>query len=107
MGRSVSININRAYVILILTLVLVLNWVVVGTNVLGKTDLNLGLLPKVSLLIIELLQGLILLRILSKYRNTPYVWGILLGSAALIGFYFGVAYILKSGYTQWISGIRY
>lgn len=98
---------ERYYTYLILFLALVMNWVVDGTNALGKTDLNLGLLPKKSLIIIEVFQAVFLGYLLIKYQKYKrlYIWGILI--AGFLSFQLLLHVLLKHDPTIWISGIRY
>ena len=98
---------ERYYIYLILTLALVLNWVVDGSGTLGKMDLNLGLLPKKSIIIIEVLQGLFLLYLLFKYKKYRFVNTAVLFTVLFIGFQFVVSIAIGNDITVLISGVRY
>lgn len=98
---------QRYYIYLIIILALVLNWVVVSAGGFGRSSLNLGLLPKKSLIIIELLQALILAYVLLKYKKLKFP----LISIAAIGLFviFNLIIHQINGYevTVWVSGLRH
>ncbi len=98
---------ERYYIYVILTLALVLNWVVDGSGTLGKMDLNLGLLPKKSIIIIEMLQGLFLFYLLLKYKKYTFTRIAVLFTVVLIGFQFVVTIAVGNDITILISGVRY
>ncbi|MEP1305336.1 MAG: hypothetical protein ABJK11_14400 [Balneola sp.] len=98
---------QRYYIYLIITLALVLNWVVVSSGGFGRSSLNLGLLPKKSLIIIELFQALILAYVLLKYKKLKFP----LISIVTIGLFvvFNLIVHQINGYevTVWVSGLRH
>lgn len=98
---------QRYYIYLIIILALVLNWVVVSAGGFGRSSLNLGLLPKKSLIIIELFQALILAYVLLKYKKLKFP----LISIVTIGLFvvFNLIVHQINGYevTVWVSGLRH
>ena len=99
---------EKRYIILILLLSTVLNWVVEGTaSDFGKATLNLGLIPKKFVIIIEILQVLVLLRILMSNKMDFRIRNVLIGISAIVGFELAIHFILGHNITIWISGIRY
>lgn len=84
-----------------------LNWVAEGTGTLGKIDLNLGLLPKKSIIIIEVFQMLFLLRLFFFLKKNFYLQIALLIAFVFISFEFLVHVFVGNSLTIWVSGIRY
>lgn len=98
---------ERYYLYLILTLALVLNWIVEGTSNFGKSDLNLGLLPKKSIIIIEVLQVFLLSYLLLFYKKYKFIIVVTFSAVLFVAFEFIIHYIFGNSITVWISGIRY
>lgn len=102
-----SIKLYRIYILLILLLALVLNWVVEGSNMMDKVDMNLDLMPKMSIVIIEVLQIFLFLRLFLLYTNNKFVISV----SSLVAIYIIIEYfVIKAsgaGLTTWVSGIRY
>jgi len=98
---------ERYYIYLILTLALTLNWIVDGSSSFGKTDLNLGLLPKKSIIVIELLQVLLLARLILRHFKQRIIQISLLLLSVIVGFEFVIHVILGNNITIFISGVRY
>ncbi len=97
----------KNYIVLILLLALTLNWVVEGSNYLGKVDMNLNLFPKFSIMVIEVFQFLILLRLLLLYPKNRFIMGATVAVAVFCVFEFLVFLALKADELVWVSGIRY
>jgi hypothetical protein len=95
------------YIILILVLALTFNWVVEGNSFMGKADMNLGLFPKATIMIIEALQALIFIRIILLYSNNNFILKTTLAVAAFCVFEFFIIKAVKADILIWVSGIRY
>ncbi|NDK55590.1 hypothetical protein [Pontibacter fetidus] len=95
------------YIIFILLLALTLNWVVAGNNFLGKADMNLGLLPKTAIMVIEALQVIMLIRLLLIYPDNKFILGAIVAVVAFCLFEFLIIKAMRAHYLVWVSGIRY
>ncbi|MCJ8164124.1 hypothetical protein MKJ04_04670 [Pontibacter sp. E15-1] len=97
----------KNYVALILLLALTLNWVVEGSNYLGKVDMNLNLFPKFSIMVVEVFQFLVLLRLLLLYPRNRFIMASTVAVAVFCVFEFMVFMAVKADPLVWVSGIRY
>ncbi|WP_187262785.1 hypothetical protein [Pontibacter beigongshangensis] len=97
----------KNYTVLILLLAIVLNWVVEGNNFMGKVDMNLGLLPKFSIVVIEFLQVAILIRILVLYSKVRFIVSTLAAVTAFCILQLVINKAMGAEVSVWISGIRY
>jgi hypothetical protein len=102
-----NIKLYRGYIILILLLAIVMNWVVEGVNDMDKVDMNLDLMPKMSIIIIELLQALLFLRLFLLHTNNPFIVSVTLLVAVFCIVELIVLKASGASITIWISGIRY
>lgn len=97
----------RWYIYLILTLALTLNWVVVGSDSFDKTNLNLNLLPKKAIILIELLQVILLAFLAFFYNRKKFVLNSIILVSIFVSFQLLVHLALDQSLTIWISGIRH
>ncbi|MCC9138541.1 hypothetical protein ACFSKU_10735 [Pontibacter silvestris] len=73
----------------------------------GKVDMNLGFFPKFAIVIIEILQIFILLRLLILYTENNFMMLTIMAVAFFCLFELGVVKAMGASITIWISGIRY
>ncbi|MFT2011404.1 hypothetical protein ACMA1I_22215 [Pontibacter sp. 13R65] len=95
------------YIIVILLLALVLNWVVDGSSFMDKASMNLGLMPKFTIIVIEILQALVILRILLFHYKNNFIMKTVFAVTVFCIFEFVVLKAMNASILIWISGIRY
>tara|TARA_R110002050_G_C8954519_1_gene513660 strand:- start:3245 stop:4534 length:1290 start_codon:yes stop_codon:yes gene_type:complete len=98
---------ERFYIYLIIVLALILNWVVAGSYSFGKVNLNLNLLPKKAIIIIDILQALFLTYLILKYPKNRFLINTIVFLVFLAGFSFLINSLFGYSITIWISGIRH
>lgn len=98
----------KNYIYVIFALALLLNWVVASESTVNeKVTFNLGLLPKFSIIIIELLQILLMVRLLVTHGKVRFINVTLLLVVLFSVFELFVGYVAKSKPPIWVSGVRY
>ncbi|MFD2515181.1 hypothetical protein ACFSRY_15010 [Pontibacter locisalis] len=84
-----------------------MNWVVEGSDMMGKADMNLGLLPKFSIIVIEGLQVAMLVLIILIFKEVNFITATVICVALFCLLQYGVLKALGAHTSILISGIRY